>query len=173
MRAVSITVVPISLEQADGYNACLSAVAHERRWLGMVAAADPERSREFVRSNIAEGNPHFVALDDGRVVGWCDIVRKRLEGFRHCGSLGMGVDKRYRGQGIGERLARAALARARQLGLERIELDVYASNQPAIRLYKKLGFVIEGVHRQARKLDGQYDDLLSMALLFCEETAHD
>lgn len=78
----------------------------------------------------------------------------------------MGVLKEYRGQGIGERLAQTALERARAIGLERVELDVYASNAAAIRLYEKLGFVVEGVHRRARKLDGQYDDLVSMALLF-------
>lgn len=49
---------------------------------------------------------------------------------------------------------------------ERVELDVYASNGPALGLYEKLGFVVEGVHRRARKLDGQVDDLISMALLF-------
>ena len=160
------TIVPISEAYIDGYNACLNAVAQERRWLGFVGPADLTRSREFVSHNLAEGNPHFVALDGERVVGWCDITRRQLEGFRHAGGLGMGVLKEYRGQGIGERLARAALQQARTIGLERVELDVYASNEAAIKLYEKLGFEVEGVHRRARKLDGQYDDLVSMALLF-------
>ena len=84
----------------------------------------------------------------------------------------MGVQKDYRGQGIGERLALAALQRAREVGLERVELDVYASNGPAIRLYEKLGFVTEGIHRRARKLNGQVDDLISMALLFGDQGDH-
>ena len=163
---MSIAIVPISEATIDGYNACLSAVAQERRWLGFVESADLERSRAFARKNLEVGNPHVVALDDTRVVGWCDITRNELEGFRHCGRLGMGVLKEYRGQGIGERLMRTALDRARLIGLERVELDVYASNGPAIKLYEKLGFVHEGFHRRARKLDGYYDDLVSMALLF-------
>ena len=72
-------------------------------------------------------------------------------------------------QGIGERLALAALQRAREIGLERVELDVYASNSPALMLYEKLGFVAEGLHRRAWKLDGQYDDLISMALLYGDQ----
>lgn len=157
-------IIPISEAHIDGYNACLTSVAQERRWLGFVGSADLSRSQEFVRNNLTSGNPHFVALDGERVVGWCDIVRRSLEGFRHVGGLGMGVMKDYRGQGIGEQLASAALQGARTIGLERVELDVYASNNAAIKLYEKLGFAVEGVHRRARKLDGQYDDLISMAL---------
>ena len=163
---MSIEVVPISEATIDGYNACVTSVALERRWLGLARPADPEISRSFSRKNMQVGNPHFVAMDGDRVVGWSDITRKEREGFRHCGELGMGVLKDYRGQGIGERLARAALQKARAIGLERVELDVYASNDPAIKLYEKLGFLVEGLHRRARKLDGQYDDIISMALLF-------
>ncbi|MCB0246607.1 MAG: GNAT family N-acetyltransferase [Anaerolineae bacterium] len=159
-------IAPISEATIDSYNGCLSAVAQERLWLGLVGPADLERSRSFVRANIQLGNPHYVAMDDERVVGWCDITRNKLEGFRHCGELGMGVLKEYRGQGIGERLARAALQQARVARLERVELVVYASNEPAIKLYEKLGFSVEGLHRRARKLDGRYDDVISMALLF-------
>jgi RimJ/RimL family protein N-acetyltransferase len=48
--------------------------------------------------------------------------------------------------------------------LERIELEVFASNTPAITLYEKKGFVVEGVKKKARKLDGVYDDMIQMAL---------
>jgi len=48
--------------------------------------------------------------------------------------------------------------------LERIELEVFASNAPAIKLYEKVGFVVEGVKQKARKLDDIYDDLIEMAL---------
>jgi ribosomal protein S18 acetylase RimI-like enzyme len=42
---------------------------------------------------------------------------------------------------------------------------VYASNQPDIELYKKMGFSVEGVKKNGRKL-GIYDDVVCMALLF-------
>lgn len=77
---MTIEIVPISEESIGGYNACLSAVAQERRWLGGVGPADMNRSIEFVQRNLAEGNPHYIALDAGQVVGWCDIMRKGLEG---------------------------------------------------------------------------------------------
>jgi RimJ/RimL family protein N-acetyltransferase len=57
------------------------------------------------------------------------------------------------------------IAAAREAGIERVELDVFASNQRAIAFYQAAGFVIEGVKRHARKLDGRYDDNVFMALV--------
>jgi RimJ/RimL family protein N-acetyltransferase len=43
---------------------------------------------------------------------------------------------------------------------------VREDNPNAIALYKKVGFVSEGVQRNAFKVDGQYANLVMMALLF-------
>ena len=42
---------------------------------------------------------------------------------------------------------------------------MFASNAHALALYEKLGFAREGVRKRARKLDGEYDDVVIMALL--------
>ena len=124
-----------------------------------------ESTRQFVLSSLDKGNIHLMALDGGQVVGWCDVSRLERDGFRHCGRLGMGLLPAYRGRGIGRRLMESAVSRARETDLQRVELDVYASNGAAIALYEKLGFVHEGVKRKGRLLDGHYDDVILMALL--------
>lgn len=123
--------------------------------------------KSFV-AGIREANGvHLIAVDEsGEVVGWCDVVRFQLEGFRHVGRLGMGLVQQARGTGLGRRLVEATLKSARDRGVERVQLDVFASNVRAIKLYQNLGFVTEGRQRRARKLDGEYDDLILMALLF-------
>jgi ribosomal protein S18 acetylase RimI-like enzyme len=78
----------------------------------------------------------------------------------------MGILKEYRGQGLGRALLEKTLTAAREQKLERVELEVYASNFVAVRLYKRHGFQIEGRKQKARKLDGSYDDIMVMALLF-------
>ena len=50
----------------------------------------------------------------------------------------------------------------------RIELEVFASNERAVRLYQSEGFMLEGRKRRARILDGTEDDILIMAL--CRES---
>ena len=150
----------------DGYRACLGEVARERKYLCFVDAPPAAQSRSFVASAIAKKSPFFVAVAGRRVVGWCDIYPSSFEGFRHKGTLGMGISAEFRGQGIGLRLIKAALAAARRGGFKRVELDVFASNKAAIKLYKKLGFATEGRKRNARKIDGRYDDIFVMARLF-------
>ena len=76
----------------------------------------------------------------------------------------MGVHKDYRRQGLGTLLLESTIDAAKEYGIERVELEVYTSNTPAIRLYEKLGFIHEGVKKKARKLDGIYYDLKVMAL---------
>ena len=56
------------------------------------------------------------------------------------------------------------------LGLNRLELEVFAYNERALRLYESLGFVREGVRRQARLHDGAWHDGIQMSILASEWT---
>lgn len=125
-----------------------------------------EMSRAFVLKNIIEDRPHFVALCNDKVVGWCDIASLERPVFLHSGRLGIGILSEYRGQGIGEALIRAALEKAKQIGLTRVELTVREGNKRAIALYEKMGFFIEGLHRNAVRVDNKYENHISMAVLF-------
>src|SRR3954469_24473847 len=161
-----IRIVPTGEEHVEGFNAAVAVVARERRWLILVDAVPLEASREFIRSVVANGGVHLVAVaEDGTVVGWCDINRGAREGLRHAGSLGMGLLPGYRDRGLGRRLLEATIAAGWAAGLERIELEVFASNTRAFALYQNVGFVTEGVRRRAWKLDGETDDNVMMALL--------
>ncbi len=152
-------------EHIDSFRVCLDAVSKERRYLALTEAPPADAVREFIRSAIARRVPQFVALDRKQVIGWCDIFPHEKESFAHVGRLGMGVLPKYRRRGIGRRLAEKTIARAKRNGQERIELEVYASNNSAIALYKSLGFALEGVKKKGRKLDGIYDDVVVMGLL--------
>lgn len=160
------TIVPITIGLAAGYRDALDAVAHERRYLSSLEAPPIERTLNFVSGNIANGNPHFVALVDDTVVGWCDIVRDTHPWRRHTGTLGMGVVAKFRGQGIGRELITAALGAAKTAKFHRVQLDVYASNAGAIALYESVGFTVEGRQPDAILNDAGYCDLLTMGLLF-------
>lgn len=79
----------------------------------------------------------------------------------------MGILKPFRGQGLGTALMLHLLKNTDLFPqIERIELEVFASNHAGLALYKKMGFVLEGRRRQAfRQPDGRYDDSLIMSLL--------
>ena len=161
-----VRIVPSDPRYLESFRATLDTVARERRFLILIEAPSLDRVHRFVADNLERGGVQCFALDDGeQVVGWCDINRHHTEGYRHSGALGIGLLPDFRGRGLGARLALTAINAARINGIERIELEVWASNQNAIALYRQLGFVEEGVRRRARLLDGRYDDSVEMALL--------
>ena len=85
---------------------------------------------------------------------------------RHVGQIGMAVRDDWHGKGAGTALMGAAVDLAdKWLNLMRLELDVYTDNEPAIRLYQKFGFVIEGTLVNYAYRDGQFVDTYTMARL--------
>jgi putative acetyltransferase len=78
----------------------------------------------------------------------------------------MGVHDDHVGQGIGTALLRALIDTADNwLGIRRMELTVYTDNAPAIALYRRHGFEVEGTLRSFALRDGQFVDALTMARL--------
>ena len=78
----------------------------------------------------------------------------------------MAVRDDWQGKGAGSALMQAAVDLAdKWLNLTRLELEVYTDNEPAIRLYKKFGFITEGTLRQFAYRDGIFVDAYTMARL--------
>jgi ribosomal protein S18 acetylase RimI-like enzyme len=158
-------VVPIAEQHIDGFWAAVDSVARERRYLALLEAPPKADSTKYVRDNIAARAPHFVALEDASVVGWCYIALKPRPTLRHSGILGMGVLREYRGRGIGRALMDATLQAAKAKGIRRVELTVRVDNEPAKRLYERFGFVTEGLCKRHMHVDGEFVDSWLMALL--------
>jgi ribosomal protein S18 acetylase RimI-like enzyme len=163
----TIEIVPIAEGHIDGVHRALDSVARERRYLAFLEAPPIESTRAFVLDNIKRGHPQFVALSpNSEVVGWCDVMAMSRPTQAHRGVLGIGLLPQFRGQGIGTKLTKKALVAARAFGLHRVELTVREHNTGAIELYKKEGFAIEGVQRDAVLVDGVYENVVCMAVLF-------
>ena len=159
------SVTPIAPDHIESFHRALDAVARERKFLTLLEAPPLPQVSEFVLSNIKSGNPQFVALAAGEVVGWCDVRRHVFPAHAHRGTLGMGIVPTYRGRGLGLRLLDATLEAAFDASFVRVESDVHADNARAIALYERAGFVREGVTRDAVFVDGDYRDAIAMALI--------
>jgi RimJ/RimL family protein N-acetyltransferase len=162
---VSVEIVPLERRHIAGFREVLDQVARERRWLAFLEAPPLDRVRRFVLGNLRTGASQFVAVDEGRVVGWCDVTRRTHETLRHSGTLGMGVVASHRGRGIGNSLLATTLEAAFARGYARIELVVRADNAAAIALYQQHAFELEGRLRRYLIVDGQAYDALQMARL--------
>src|SRR6266404_1957455 len=162
----TVKIVPIKRAYIDSFHRTLDIVARERRYLSFLEAPPIESTRAFILDNIERRYPQLVAISAGEVVGWCDVTPKPRPIYAHSGVLGMGLLLQFRHQGIGKRLIVQSLAAARAIGLRRVELMVRENNANAIALYRKVGFEIEGVQRNAILLDGTYENMILMAVLF-------
>jgi ribosomal protein S18 acetylase RimI-like enzyme len=163
---MNTVVKPIAEEHIAGFHAALDAVSRERKYLAFLEAPPLEKTAAFIRNNIKQDFPQFVALADGKVVGWCDIIPAKDRPIHaHSGVLGIGILKDFRGKGLGRKLMTETIAKAQRQGLTRIELTVRENNDNAIALYKKLGFETEGLKKRAARIDGVYENIYLMALL--------
>jgi putative acetyltransferase len=129
----------------------------------------PWRSVEERRERLAQRSAdahRLVAEVDGRVVGIVALHQPPAPRRRHCGEIGMAVHDDFQGRGVGRALLSALVDLADNwLGLRRLELHVYVDNAPAIHLYERHGFVVEGTARDFAFRDGTYVDAHSMARL--------
>lgn len=72
----------------------------------------------------------------------------------------------YRGKGVGKALMEAVLAICFEtLHLHRVTLGVFDFNTPALSAYKHVGFSIDGILRDARKMGDSYWNLVEMSIL--------
>jgi RimJ/RimL family protein N-acetyltransferase len=161
-----VEILPMTPNHIDTFHRTLDFVARERRYLSFLAAPPIESTRAFVLNNIKCGHAQYAAVAAGEVVGWCDVIPKERPIYAHSGVLGMGLLPAFRGRGIGTALIRSVLAAAERNGLHRVELTVRERNEGAIALYRKVGFAVEGVQRDAVHVDGGYENVVCMALLF-------
>ena len=103
---------------------------------------------------------HWVvgAFEDAELVGVIGFMRDGGDNLRHKGFIwGVYVIPTSRGRGVGRALFEEALRRIDALpGLRRVRLAVATSNEEAIRLYEKLGFIRYGEEHEALCVDGVF-----------------
>jgi L-phenylalanine/L-methionine N-acetyltransferase len=129
----------------------------------------PFTSREQWRKmteNPSEDRTGIVAVLDGSVIVGNAGISHQKGRRRHIGSVGMCVHDDFHGRGIGSALLAALIDVADNwLDLKRLELTVYVDNAPAVALYRKFGFEVEGTRRGDAFRDGEYVDSYEMARL--------
>ena len=126
-----------------------------------------EREKEIINNNLtSERSAWFTVFDGDRPIGNCSVndLGQRIKNRHRCG-IGIAIEKAYCGCGLGTILLKKAIDQAKEFGYEQTELGVYADNEKAISLYKKLGFRECGRMPKAFKLkDGTYVDEIFMVL---------
>lgn len=137
-----------------------------------LTATMAEFTREQVRLGMAKARERhdradwaIVGVEDGTVLG--EVVLFELDEDNESMVFRIAlVGPAVFGHGFGTEATRLVRDFAfDQLGLHRLSLEVFDHNPRARRVYDKCGFVVEGVRRDAQRIEGTWHDAIDMALL--------
>jgi RimJ/RimL family protein N-acetyltransferase len=151
-----VLVRPARRNEARRLAELLAEIAEERNSIASEPPIDlNERARAFAGS--IDGT--IVAVADDELVGSLHIEANRFG----VGEIGMGITRPWRGRGVGSLLMTAAIEKARADGLHKLSLEVFPHNTAAVALYRKYGFVDEGLRlKHYRRASGELWDALIM-----------
>lgn len=133
-----------------------------------------EISDEFdILKNLSEVNLYdqpmpselnFRIERDKQTVGVISL--KSIRWFNRKAEISILVKAEFQGKGIAKKALNTLLNYAfNAMNFHRIEAEIFAYNKVGIALVEKLGFIREGILREARYLDGQYHDIIRYGLL--------
>ena len=126
-----------------------------------------ERLRSWYGSRSEQSDRLDLAVTDratGELVG--EVVLYEWDAHARSCTFRTLIGPRGRGRGLGTEATRLIVGYGfEHLGLHRIELEAYGHNARALRVYEKVGFVVEGVRREADLRDGEWVDWVVMGLL--------
>jgi DNA-binding MarR family transcriptional regulator/N-acetylglutamate synthase-like GNAT family acetyltransferase len=129
-----VEIVPYSAEFKDAFEQL------NLEWIRQYFTVEPEDTRMLRHPEaeiIERGGAILFALVNGEVAGTCALLRQSDQRFE---LAKMAVARPYRGLGVGETLGKAMVECARKLGASTLFLLTSDKLQPAIRLYRRLGF---------------------------------
>jgi len=154
----------------DAYKALRDhALAHHEEAFTSDAATESQRTAQSYRArlgNSVEGGFTLGAWRGDRLVGAITCERDARSKVRHIGHItGTMVASDHQGQGVGQALLDALIARASaDNDIIQLTLTVTAGNRAAVRLYERAGFTRYGTLPRAIRVAGRYFDKDQMVL---------
>jgi RimJ/RimL family protein N-acetyltransferase len=127
-----------------------------------------EETRNWINMCINKTNGYeqkAILSEQGIHIGWIDL--KNIDKLNKHAELGIAIgDKNFWGKGYGLSAMREMLEWGfNELELNKIWLRVELDNEKAIKSYKIMGYVEEGILRQDRLRNGEFVDRLRMSII--------
>lgn len=148
------------------YFECLKKIDQETKFM-MFEPDERQYDKNLIASYLSNKDDLFIgAFSEHEIVGFLSAKRGSFRRIRHSAYIVIGIRQAFQRQGIGSKLFDKLDEWARKNQLKRLELTVEVSNTPAINLYEKQGFSIEGIKRKTMLADGEFVDEYMMAKLY-------
>ena len=120
----------------------------------------------FIKTvNQNEKSGIFIADEKDRIVGYLIVQGEKHKWTSHRAYIAVGIHSDSRRKGVGRALFLHVIDWAEKVGLHRLDLTVLTDDNATVDLYKKMGFIIEGINRDSLMINGAYVDEYYMAKL--------
>jgi RimJ/RimL family protein N-acetyltransferase len=132
---------------------------------------DEKWHEEYIKEYNDEFIQFVIEKLDGTVIGKCGTGH--IDWKNSCVTIWIFIGKdENRSKGYGsEALSLLVNFIFEEMNINRIQLYVFGFNERAVTSYKKVGFVVEGVHKEELFRLGKYNDVYIMSILKSEHDA--
>lgn len=125
-----------------------------------------ENLKKKIENALSNGDLFLgIINENNNLSGFLWAERGSLRRIRHTAYIVVGMLTDMRNHGVGTQLFEYLDKWAKDSGIVKLELSVECSNEPALHLYKKAGFSIEGKRIASMLVDGVYIDEYYMGKL--------
>ena len=126
-----------------------------------------EDEEKILENSLEKDNKLFIIAEyKGEIIGNLNFSGGSRQRTAHTGEFGISVLEEYWGNKIGEELMGYLINWSKETKIVRkINLRVRTDNERAISLYRKLGFIEEGILKRDFFIQNKFYDSLMMGLL--------
>lgn len=165
----SVEIRCLGADDAQAFSVLRREVTHDNPVpMGLSFEEELTRTLDGFRAQLSAPLPSavFGSFVEGELAATAAVSRAGPFTSSHHKMVMWGVftSPRYRRKGLSRAVVEAAIRHAFESGANRVNLQVYVPNIPAMTLYRKLGFTEFGTEPEAVRVDGCYYDGVHMSL---------
>jgi ribosomal-protein-alanine N-acetyltransferase len=121
--------------------------------------------KEIVLSELKDKdkNRFFIYLEN-ELIAYGFLAKFSRKTKTHVCTYGIVIGDKWQGMGFGQQICKHMINVAWKKKFEKIWLTTYYDNKSAFKIYKKLGFKVEGIFINEEKISGKPRHVISMGL---------
>lgn len=105
----------------------------------------------------------LICEKDKEIIGILDFQRKKIKSMSHCGDFEIIVKNEYTNNGIGKAIVSYFEQYIKKhTTVQKVNLKIPANNKKAIKMFRELGFLKEGIRQKSIFSNGEYLDQVLM-----------
>ncbi|NCB49448.1 MAG: GNAT family N-acetyltransferase [Alphaproteobacteria bacterium] len=167
LRKEDVKISPLVSKDAQEVKFYLQQVTNETKFLASQSLewlVDTKYLASLYDTITPEEGVFLKAVVKGKIVGICSLRRPVKKRVQHNAELSLSVLKAYWGRSIGTYLLMEAILFAKKNGIKRVQVYVNTRNKRALEIFKRFGFVYEGLLKKTIRIGNKYYDAYLMTL---------